>query len=86
MKCKRKFFGDAYLSIEELQNTIIIHMREEHGIELQPDLNITWGDILQMCRTIRKKEESNEWKGTTGEDLRTFRHEESDQAHRNASE
>ena len=48
-KCKRRFFGDAYLSIEELQDDIIVHMREDHGIKLQPYPNISWGDIIRMC-------------------------------------
>ena len=72
MKCKRRFFGDAYLSIEDLQDDIIVHMRENHGIKLQQDQNLTWGDIIQMCRTIWEKEESNDRKGTTIQDLRTF--------------
>ena len=48
-KCERKFFGDAYFSLEDLQENIIIHTREEHGIELQVDPDLTWGDILKIC-------------------------------------
>jgi hypothetical protein len=47
--CRKRFFGDAYLSLEDLQEDIVVHMREEHGIEFQVDPDLTWGDILKMC-------------------------------------
>ena len=52
--CKRRFFGDAYLSLEDLQEDVIDHFREEHGLELQVDPDLTWGDILKMCSIPRE--------------------------------
>ena len=52
--CKKRFFGDGYLSLEDLQEDIVEHIRVEHGIELQPDPELTWSDILKMCSIPRE--------------------------------
>jgi hypothetical protein len=47
--CGRKFFGDIYFEIDELQDDIVEHMLEEHGIIFKPTPDLTWRDLFLRC-------------------------------------